>query len=104
MTPALQTRIQDLLTQHTVVLFMKGTLQFPMCGFSGRAVQVLQLAGFKDIKDVNVLEDHDLREGIKEHSQWPTLPQVYIKGEFIGGSDILVEMLQAGDLQKLADQ
>jgi len=102
MTPELKTKIDQLVKENQVVLFMKGTRQFPMCGFSARAVQALQLAGFNDIKDVNVLEDEALRESIKEYSQWPTLPQAYIKGEFIGGSDILLEMLQSGDLQKLA--
>lgn len=102
MNAELKARIDALVKDNSVVLFMKGTRQFPMCGFSARAVQALTLAGFTDFKDVNVLEDNELREGIKEYSQWPTIPQAYIKGEFIGGSDILIEMLQAGELQKLA--
>ena len=98
-----QQRIDDLVKGHRVVLFMKGTAQFPMCGFSGRAIQILKAVGVdtKSLKTVNVLEDDGIRQGIKEYSQWPTIPQLYVKGEFIGGSDIMMEMHQAGELQTL---
>lgn len=96
-----QHRIADLVKQNRVVLFMKGTAQFPMCGFSGRAVQILKACGVTDLKTVNVLEDEAIRSGIKEFSDWPTIPQLYINGEFVGGSDILMEMYQAGELQQM---
>ena len=96
-----QERIKTLVTEHPVVLFMKGTKQFPQCGFSSRAVQILQAAGLKDFYIVNVLEDEDIRQGIKEYADWPTIPQLYVKGEFIGGSDIMMEMFEAGELQTL---
>jgi monothiol glutaredoxin len=99
-----QQRIADLVSQHRVVLFMKGTAQFPMCGFSGRAVQILKACGVNDLKTVNVLEDEDIRQGIKEYANWPTIPQLYVKGEFVGGSDILMEMYQAGELQQVLAQ
>jgi monothiol glutaredoxin len=95
-----QQRIDDLVKQNRVVLFMKGTAQFPMCGFSGRAVQVLKACGVTDLKTVNVLEDEGVRHGIKAYSNWPTIPQLYINGEFVGGSDIMTEMYQAGELQQ----
>ena len=95
-----QQRIDDLVKNNRVVLFMKGTAQFPMCGFSGRAIQVLKACGASDIKTFNVLEDDDVRQGIKEYSQWPTIPQLYVNGEFIGGSDIMMEMYQSGELQQ----
>lgn len=82
-----------------VVLFMKGTPQFPQCGFSGQVVQILDYIGV-DYKGINVLADADLRQGIKDYSNWPTIPQLYVKGEFIGGCDIIREMFQAGELQK----
>ena len=93
-------RIDELVKNHRVVLFMKGTAQFPMCGFSGRAIQVLKACGVSDLKTVNVLEDDDIRQGIKEYANWPTIPQLYINGEFVGGSDIITEMYQAGELQQ----
>lgn len=96
-----QERIKALVTDHPVVLFMKGTKQFPQCGFSSRAVQILQAAGLKDLYTVNVLEDDDIRQGIKEYANWPTIPQLYVKGEFVGGSDIMLEMYEAGELQTL---
>ncbi|PIT16621.1 monothiol glutaredoxin, Grx4 family [Snodgrassella alvi] len=96
-----QERIKTLVTEHPVVLFMKGTKQFPQCGFSSRAVQILQTAGLKDFYTVNVLEDDDIRQGIKEYADWPTIPQLYVKGEFVGGSDIMLEMYEAGELQTL---
>lgn len=98
MAPELKKVFDELIQNHKVVLFMKGDLNFPMCGFSARAVQALQVAGAKDIKAINVLEDDDIREGVKEYSNWPTIPQLYLDGEFIGGSDIIIEMLQNGEL------
>jgi len=95
-----QKRIDDLVKQNRVVLFMKGTAQFPMCGFSGRAIQILSACGVQDLKTVNVLEDEGVRQGIKAYSNWPTIPQLYINGEFVGGSDIMTEMYQAGELQQ----
>jgi len=95
-----QQRIDDLVKNNRVVLFMKGTAQFPMCGFSGRAIQILKACGVADLKTVNVLEDDEIRQGIKAYSDWPTIPQLYVNGEFIGGSDILTEMYQAGELQQ----
>ncbi|MEO6032142.1 MAG: Grx4 family monothiol glutaredoxin [Burkholderiaceae bacterium] len=96
-----QQRIDDLVKSSRVVLFMKGTAQFPMCGFSGRAIQVLKACGVDDLKTVNVLEDEAIRQGIKDYANWPTIPQLYVKGEFVGGSDILMEMYQSGELQPL---
>ena len=93
-------RIDDLVKGNRVVLFMKGTAQFPMCGFSGRAVQILNACGVDDLKTVNVLEDEGIRQGIKSYSNWPTIPQLYVNGEFVGGSDIMMEMYQAGELQQ----
>jgi monothiol glutaredoxin len=93
-------RIQETIDQNRVVLFMKGTKSFPQCGFSQRAVQILKQCG-AEFKDINVLTDPALRQGIKEFSNWPTIPQVYIDGKFVGGSDILIEMHQSGELQKL---
>ncbi|MBD2943472.1 Grx4 family monothiol glutaredoxin [Burkholderia pseudomallei] len=96
-----QQRIKQIVDENPVVLFMKGTAQFPMCGFSGRAVQVLKACGVDQFKTVNVLEDEEIRQGIKEFSNWPTIPQLYVKGEFVGGSDIMIEMYQSGELQQL---
>ena len=96
-----QQRIADLVQQNRVVLFMKGTAQFPMCGFSGRAVQILKACGINDLKTVNVLEDEGIRQGIKDYANWPTIPQLYVNGEFVGGSDIMMEMYQAGELQQV---
>ncbi|MEW6282340.1 MAG: Grx4 family monothiol glutaredoxin [Candidatus Eremiobacterota bacterium] len=100
MTPEMRARLENEVKSNDVVLYMKGTQQIPMCGFSARAAQVLQAVGVR-FHDVNILDDDDLRLALKEFSQWPTFPQCYIKGEFIGGSDILLEMYQSGDLQKL---
>ena len=94
-------QIKEVVTTHRVVLFMKGTKQFPQCGFSARAVQILQAAGCEEFATVNVLENDEVRQGIKEYSNWPTIPQLYVNGEFIGGSDILMEMYEAGELQDL---
>ncbi|TCS37229.1 monothiol glutaredoxin [Paucimonas lemoignei] len=96
-----QNWIKETVTQHPVVLFMKGTAQFPQCGFSSRAVQLLKAAGANDIVTVNVLENPEVRQGIKDYSNWPTIPQLYVKGEFIGGSDIMSEMFESGELQTL---
>ena len=100
-----QHRIDDLVKNHRVVLFMKGTAQFPMCGFSGRAIQILKASGIdpKTVTTVNVLEDEEIRQGIKEYSNWPTIPQLYVRGEFIGGSDIMSEMYESGELKALLD-
>ena len=97
-----QKRIDDLVKSSDVLLFMKGTASFPMCGFSGRAVQVLKACGVdpKNIVTVNVLEDEEIRQGIKDYSKWPTIPQLYVKGEFIGGSDIMMEMYESGELKQ----
>ena len=96
-----QQRIKQIVDENPVVLFMKGNAQFPMCGFSGRAVQILKACGVDQFKTVNVLDDDAVRQGIKEFSNWPTIPQLYVKGEFIGGSDIMMEMYQSGELQQL---
>jgi monothiol glutaredoxin len=80
---------------------MKGTAQFPQCGFSGRAIQVLRQAGVQNVVTVNVLEDESVRQGIKEFANWPTIPQLYVNGEFVGGSDIIMEMFQSGELQQM---
>ena len=97
-----QTQIDQLVKSNDIVLFMKGSASFPMCGFSGRAIQILKACGVdtKTVKTVNVLEDDGIRAGIKEYSSWPTIPQLYVKGEFIGGSDIMMEMYESGELQK----
>ena len=98
-----QQRIDDLVKQNDVVLFMKGNASFPMCGFSGRAIQILKACGVEPraLTTVNVLEDEAVRQGIKEYSNWPTIPQLYVKGEFIGGSDIMMEMYESGELQQM---
>ncbi len=93
--------IKETVTNNPVVLFMKGTAQFPQCGFSGRAVQLLKAAGVENLVTVNVLDDPEVRQGVKDYSNWPTIPQLYIKGEFVGGSDILNEMYESGELQTL---
>ena len=100
-----QQRIDDLVKQNDILLFMKGTASFPQCGFSGRAIQILKACGVdaKAIKTVNVLEDDGIRAGIKDYSNWPTIPQLYLKGEFIGGSDIMMEMYEKGELQTMLD-
>jgi len=90
--------IDDKVKSNDVFLFMKGTPDFPMCGFSGRVVQILDYLGV-EYQSANVLENQELREGIKAYTNWPTIPQLYVKGEFVGGADIITEMLQAGELQ-----
>jgi monothiol glutaredoxin len=96
-----QQRIDQVVKNNRVVLFMKGTAQFPMCGFSGRAMQLLNACGVNDVKTVNVLEDEEIRQGIKQYANWPTIPQLYVDGEFVGGSDIMTEMYQSGELQQV---
>ena len=95
-----QQRIDTLVKTNEVVLFMKGNASFPQCGFSGRAIQILKACGVdtKTVTTVNVLEDDGIRQGIKDYSNWPTIPQLYVKGEFIGGSDIMMEMYESGEL------
>jgi monothiol glutaredoxin len=95
----IQDEIKDTVSHNPVVLFMKGTPQFPMCGFSGQVVQILDYLGIP-YKGVNVLDNQEIREGIKTYSNWPTIPQLYVKGEFIGGCDIVREMFQSGELQQ----
>ena len=97
---AIEQFIDNEVKGNDVVLFMKGTPQFPMCGFSGQVVQILDYLGVP-YKGLNVLENEDLRNGIKVYSNWPTIPQLYVKGEFVGGCDIIREMFQAGELQSL---
>ena len=98
-----QQRIDQLVKGSDVLLFMKGNASFPMCGFSGRAIQILKACGVdpKNVTTVNVLEDQEIRQGIKDYSQWPTIPQLYVKGEFIGGSDIMMEMYESGELHQV---
>ena len=96
-----QQRIKQQVESHPVVLFMKGTPQFPQCGFSASVVEVLKACGVKNLHTVNVLEDPDIRQGIKDYANWPTIPQLYVKGEFVGGADIVREMQESGELQKL---
>ena len=96
-----QQRIDQIVKSKRVVLFMKGTAQFPMCGFSGRAVQILKACGARDVTTVNVLEDDEVRQGIKDYANWPTIPQLYVDGEFVGGSDIMMEMHESGELQEV---
>ena len=98
-----QQRIDQLVKSNDILLFMKGSASFPMCGFSGRAVQILKACGVEGdkIATVNVLDDAEIRQGIKDYSQWPTIPQLYVKGEFVGGSDIMMEMYESGELQKV---
>ena len=96
-----QQRIKDQVTGNSVVLYMKGTPQFPQCGFSSLAVQVLNACGVENFFSVNVLADPEIRQGIKEYANWPTIPQLYVNGEFVGGSDIVREMYESGELKKL---
>ena len=96
-----QDRIRSQVTGNPVVLFMKGTPQMPQCGFSAMAVQVLQACGVSQFASVNVLADAEIRQGIKQYANWPTIPQLYVNGEFVGGSDIMMEMYQSGELQQL---
>ena len=99
-----QQRIDGLVKGSKVMLFMKGNAQFPQCGFSGRAIQLLKAAGATDIKTFNVFEDEEVRQGIKDYAQWPTIPQLYVGGQFVGGSDIMMEMYESGELQQLLNK
>ncbi len=96
-----QELIRQTVTENPIVLFMKGTAQFPQCGFSGRAIQILKANGVSTLVTINVLEDAAIREGIKTYANWPTIPQLYVKGEFIGGADIMAEMDESGELKEL---
>ena len=96
-----QARIKEIVTTNPVVLFMKGNAQFPQCGFSGRAIQILNACGIKQPVTVDVLSDDEIRQGIKSFTNWPTIPQLYVNGEFVGGSDIMMEMYESGELQNL---
>jgi monothiol glutaredoxin len=96
-------RIAEIVGKNDVVLFMKGTALFPQCGFSSRAVTILEHLGVP-FETVDVLQDPEIRQGIKEYSDWPTIPQLYVKGEFVGGSDIMMEMFQSGELQQLVGE
>ena len=96
-----QNRIKEQVTGNRVVLYMKGTPQFPQCGFSATVAEILKRCGVTDYASFNVLQDESLRQGIKEYSNWPTIPQLYVDGEFVGGCDILREMYQAGELQEI---
>lgn len=96
-----QAKIRDIVTSNKVTLFMKGSPQFPMCGFSASATQILKACGVDKPFTVDVLQDEEIRQGVKEYANWPTIPQLYVDGEFIGGSDILREMYQSGELQTL---
>ena len=100
---AINSWIENEVKSNDVVLFMKGTPDFPQCGFSGQVVQILDHVGV-DYKGINVLSSDDLRNGIKEYANWPTIPQLYVKGEFVGGCDIIREMFQAGELQQLLSE
>ena len=93
--------IRKTVSENPVVLFMKGTAQFPRCGFSGRAVQILKACGVKNIVIVDVLQDDVIRQAIKDYASWPTVPQLYVNGQFVGGSDIMSEMYESGELQNL---
>jgi monothiol glutaredoxin len=98
---SVQDRIREQVTGHPVVLYMKGSPQMPMCGFSATATEILKRCGVNELYTVDVLQDPEIREGIKQYANWPTIPQLYVKGEFVGGCDIMREMYQSGELQKL---
>lgn len=100
----IQDVIREQVTRNRIVLYMKGTPDFPQCGFSANAVGILRACGVQDFLAVNVLEDPELRQGIKEYANWPTIPQLYVNGEFIGGSDIMTELYRSGELQKLLEK
>jgi monothiol glutaredoxin len=96
-----QEQIKEQVTSSPVVLYMKGTPQFPQCGFSASAIQLLSAAGLKSVLAIDVLSNPEIRQGIKEYSNWPTVPQLYVNGEFVGGADIMRQMFESGELQKL---
>ncbi|HEY8887314.1 MAG TPA: Grx4 family monothiol glutaredoxin [Gallionella sp.] len=101
MSTDIQQRIKEQVTTHPVVLYMKGNPQAPQCGFSANAVKILNALGVKELFTVDVLQNPDIRQGVKDYANWPTVPQLYIKGEFVGGSDIMTEMYQSGELKQL---
>jgi monothiol glutaredoxin len=101
---SVQDTIREQVKQHRVVLYMKGTPQFPQCGFSATVAEILKRSGVTDYFSVNVLEDAEIRQGIKDYANWPTIPQLYVNGEFVGGCDIVREMYQAGELKALLDK
>ncbi len=101
---SIQDLIKDQVTKNRVVLYMKGTPDFPQCGFSANAIGMLRACGVEQPFTVNVLEDTDIRQGIKEYANWPTIPQLYVNGEFVGGCDIMIEMYQSGELQKMLEK
>ena len=98
---SVQDTIKEQVTGHPVVLYMKGSPQMPQCGFSATATQLLKMSGVEGLFTVDVLQNPDIREGIKQYANWPTIPQLYVNGEFVGGCDIMKEMYQSGELQKL---
>jgi monothiol glutaredoxin len=102
MTPELKERIENLIAQHKILVFMKGSKLMPQCGFSNNVVQILNTLGVP-YETVDILQDSDIRQGIKEYSNWPTIPQIYINGEFVGGSDIAIELYQNGELQQMVE-
>ena len=102
MTPELKERLDNLIQQNKILVFMKGNKLMPQCGFSNNVVQILNTLGVP-FETVDILADYELRQGIKEYSNWPTIPQVYVNGEFLGGSDILIEMYQSGELQQMVE-
>lgn len=101
---SIQETIKQQVSENPVILYMKGTPQFPQCGFSSKAASILKACGVTNFASVNVLEDPEIRQGIKEFSNWPTIPQLYVKGEFVGGSDIMTEMYENGELQELLSE
>ena len=101
---SIQDVIKDQVTHNRVVLYMKGTPDFPQCGFSANAVGILRACGVEDFFTVNVLEDPQIRQGIKDYANWPTIPQLYVNGEFVGGSDIMMEMYKSGELKKMLEK
>ncbi|MCT7954525.1 Grx4 family monothiol glutaredoxin [Laspinema sp. D1] len=102
MTPELKERLDNIVNRNKITVFMKGTKLMPQCGFSNNVVQILNTLGVP-YDTVNVLDDYEIRQGIKDYSNWPTIPQVYINGEFVGGSDILIELYQSGELQQMVE-
>lgn len=104
MTPELKQELDQIITENKIILFMKGNKDFPMCGFSANTVECLKMAGFETFATVNVLENEELRAGLKEYSDWPTFPQLYINAEFIGGADIVKDMYDDGELEEIAKE
>ena len=96
-----QARIQEIVSSHPVVLFMKGNAQFPQCGFSGQVVQILKLLGVENYKHINILENPDIRQELPKYANWPTFPQLYVNGELVGGCDIVTELYQSGELKEV---